>query len=99
MNPIPLELRKNSFNYKQIARTEKKAIYEQRTDEGVLIAYEIFKIKQVKEWVMADKTIEAHEKFPSDNDFGVLAWTVGRDFDYAMRRYNDLQTDLQIKDI
>ncbi len=97
MNILPLELKKNGYFYKQIARTDKKAIYEQRTEQGTLISYEIFKIKVYADFILGGRIVPAHEKFPSDNDFGVLAYTVGRNLDYAMKRYDELQTEKELE--
>jgi hypothetical protein len=89
MKTLQETLRKNAFDYRLIERTEVKAIYEQ-SDNGELIAYEIFKIKIVPECILGGNIIESHEKFPSDNDFGITAWTVGTNFESAMDKYNSL---------
>lgn len=47
MKRLPIVLRKNGFDYKQIKREEKKAIYEQSKD-SIALAYEVFKVKIAK---------------------------------------------------
>lgn len=90
MRKLDRSVRKNGFHYNLIERTSNKAIYSQGF-EGKIIGHEVFKIEVVKETVLFGKAIPEREKFPSDNDFGVTAWSCGMDLDKAMQRYNELE--------
>ena len=80
---------KKGFVYELICRDNNKAIYSQ-SFQGKIISYEVFKIKVVKESVIFGKTVEEHEKFPSDNDFGITAWSC-RSIDKARNIYDSLK--------
>ena len=80
MEKLPLELKKNGFDYKQVKRTEKAAMYAQYMTGGtLLISYEVFLIQEQKEsdTVMWGKAIHYDNKelFPSDEAFGKTAWS------------------------
>lgn len=87
MKKLDKVLEKNGFLYTQLARQDTKAIYQQqdKITEKVL-SYEVFKIKVVKDSEVFGAFVEEHEKFPSNNDFGITAWSV-RDKEKAFRRY------------
>lgn len=90
MKKLEHKIRKNGFNYHLIIRDENKALYDQRDDRDVLHGHEIFKIQKVKEKEVFGKLVEAHEKFPSDRDFGITAWSVGIDRNVAICKYEKL---------
>lgn len=67
---------KNTFHYELVVRDDDVAIYKQRLRPGEgCLAYEVFKIKKVKECVIVGKKVEAHEAGPSNEDFGRIAWS------------------------
>lgn len=71
------EVRKNGFDYKLIKRDDEKCIYAQYND-GLIIAYEIFKTKNSKPHPKSLEDIKNYdfvETFPTDEEFGVRAWT------------------------
>ena len=90
---LPLKLRYNGFNYIQVLRGESTCIYEQEVIEDVRY-YEVFEIKVQNVRTIKvegiEKYIEAHEIFPSNENFGDWAWTY-RIFDEAMVKYNELE--------
>jgi len=88
MQILPVILRKNGFDYSQVLRDEKKAIYCQHVTPN-LEYFEVFKIQTHLERVFKGGTIPAGESFPSNEGFGVTAWTY-RTLEKAMVKYNTL---------
>lgn len=89
MQILPLEFRKNGYNYTQVSREERKAIYCQDVNSTVPY-FEVFKIRVRPESVFRGKTIPEHEAIPGNEDFGKTAWTF-RSLAKAMRFYQDLK--------
>lgn len=76
MKPLDNTFSKNTFHYELVIRSGDVAIYKQRLRPGVgCLAYEVFKVKKVKECVIMGKKVEAHEAGPSNEDFGYIAWS------------------------
>lgn len=80
MKLLPLEIKKNGFMYKQIKRTENAAFYSQNIEnDEIPVAYEVFQIRQQKESVSnmggVEIVFKAKELFPSDEQFGLTAWS------------------------
>lgn len=73
--PLPLQLRKNGYDYKQVKRNEHAAIYEQ-SDDGIFIAYEVFAIETQEASERNGIKYEAKELFPHNERFGKKAWSV-----------------------
>jgi hypothetical protein len=88
--PLPLELKKNGFVYKQIKRGEKSALYEQ-LDENIVQGHEIFLLKVQPPCIIFKKEYEAKEIFPSNESFGLWAWSVGTDLEYAKNRFLQIE--------
>jgi len=90
MQKLSSEIKHKIFDYKLLERNEHCAMYSQNF-EGELIGIEVFAIKIQKETdiVMGGNTIHLIEKelFPSDNDFGVTAFSVGKDMVKANKRF------------
>ena len=91
MKQLPIELKKNSYTYRQLERTESKAIYEQRMGNKI-IAYEVFLIKSHDGYTLAGNYIEPAETYPHNEAFGVSAWTV-MPLARAMEKYTNLCTE------
>lgn len=68
MKPLPKELKKKGFTYRQVVKTPKGYIYSQTHPSGTLIGYEVFLHKE--------NTRHNCVSFPGDNAFGVWAWSV-----------------------
>ena|ERR1700723_3931814 len=91
MKQLEKTITRKGFLYTQIDRTDEKAIYSQHyIDGGQLIGHEIFYIKIQKEGEFKGIHFEEKEHFPNDNDFGVIAWSVGKDLERAMKKYDNL---------
>lgn len=82
---------KKGFVYTLLERTNEKAIYSQHDENGKLIGHEIFLIQIAKENEAFGTVFPERERYPNDNDFGVTAWSVGRDLDVAMTKYANLE--------
>lgn len=87
---LPVELRKNKYDYKLFQRGNKACIYKQM-DNGKVIGYEVFLIKYTKARLMPNgDTISAHEKFPGNEDFGKTAWSC-KELERAIKRFLHLE--------
>jgi len=73
--PLPLRFEKNGFLYWQICRTDKAAIYEQRTKDGRSIFYEVWKIRRRPARVIGNTSMPAHETGPTSEQWGREGWT------------------------
>ncbi len=74
---IPLgNFSKNGFHYELVTRHDDLAIYKQRLRPGAgCLAFEVIRVKKVKECVMFGKIIEAHESSPGNAEWGISGWT------------------------
>lgn len=82
---------KKGFVYTLLERTKEKAIYSQHDENGNLIGHEIFLIQIAKENEAFGTVFPERERYPTDNDFGITAWSVGRDLGKAMYKYSQLE--------
>jgi len=89
MKPLEKTIKKNVFIYEQLNRNDVYAIYAQFYN-GDLIGHEVFKINKYQEREISGVKIEAHEAMAGDNQFGITAWSTGRDYNNALNKYNDL---------
>ena len=93
---LPLRLRKNDHDYKQVRRGMRSCVYEQKY-EGRLIGWEVFLIKVAPKEEIHGYHYPDREVYPCDEDFGYKAWTF-RDYDRAIERFDYLesQTDSEL---
>ena len=94
MEKLPEIIKKNNYEYHQLKRNDKAALYSQNLPGGELpIAYEAFEIRFLKEGtaVIGGVTINYVEKelFPSDEEFGKTAWSFQK-FENAEKCFNGL---------
>jgi hypothetical protein len=96
MRPLPQKLRRNGFNYTLICRGRRSFIYAQHVTPSVTY-YEVFRLKisSPKTIMMDGKkiVIEAAERFPTNESFGVWAWSI-RGLDKAMEKFKELENEL-----
>jgi hypothetical protein len=71
MKTLPTTFKKNGWNYRQVKRVGRFAIYSQ----GGGVAYEVFKIRRNPTRVIKGHTVDAHEAVPPDSVWGQEAWT------------------------
>jgi hypothetical protein len=79
---------KDGFTFTQIKREGRVCIYEQVPDGGEFIAYEVIIIKYKKERQINGKVLPAQEAYPSDSDWGKLAWTL-KTLEKAKERFSE----------
>lgn len=65
---------KRGYEYRQVKRSDRVAMYEQRKD-GRLHAYEVFRIQVHDARMMGDKLLQAGEAPPPDEQWGKKGWT------------------------
>ena len=94
-------IHKSIFQYELIQRNQHFAIYAQYLDDEI-IAYEVFRIKTQKAQVFTrgGKTIILQEKelFPSNEDFGYIAFTCGN-LARAEERFAQMTSEYLVKQI
>ena len=92
IQPLPLKLSKNGFNYTQVLRGERSCVYEQMYfEEQGIKYYEVFLIKIQPQRKAFDKEYPAKERFPNDEAFGKWAWSF-RNYEDAKWRFDELET-------
>lgn len=95
VKPLPEELIKNNFRYKQIMRNDHKALFEQKyRNSDTVVAFELFQIKhRTKQDPITGNSILC-ETFPHNEAFGESAWSLSADgkdaLKKAIKRYNKL---------
>lgn len=80
MKELELSIRKNGFDYEQVARTAFGYVYSQRS-EGKIIAYEVFRRKENTQFNCIS--------FPGNEAFGSWSWTY-KNITEALHRLNQL---------
>ena len=89
MKTLPINLRKNGFDYTQVLRNDKYAVYRQYVTPEIEY-FEVFIIKTHPERFFKGRIIQASESFPGNEAFGKTAWTF-QNLAKAMSKYNSLQ--------
>ena len=94
--PIATEFRHDGFNYKQIAREDDVAIYEQKWTgcSNPSVAHEVVRIRRHDGFEIGGKVIEPAEVYPRSEAWGVDGFTV-TDRDVAFARLKRLQKGLE----
>ena len=90
---LPTRFQHHGFDYRQIAREEKAAIYEQRWTGCAeqSLCYEIIRIRPREGFQIGGRFIEPSEVYPNSEAWGVAAWTV-RDKEAAFRKFREMAT-------
>lgn len=87
---LPLNFRKNGFDFHQIWREGDKAIYKKTHDSAPdHPSFETIRIKTHDGYVIAGKTVEPAECYPSHEEWGTHGWTY-TDLDKAKERFGKL---------
>ena len=79
MNLLADKLRKNAYNYTKHHTDEDFYVYAQHLSEkgeDQIIAFEVFERKEVKARTLEWGNVTAHEAFPSDEAFGIWAFSI-----------------------
>ena len=89
MRILENEINKNGFQYTCVLRGFKAFVYVQHQN-GLPIAYEVFKRKINKDYEIAGVKIEGGEAFPGNEAFGKWAWSYKSESD-AIKKFQDLE--------
>ena len=75
--PLPQEFRHDGFTYRQIAREENAAIYEQRWSgcQTPSVAYEVIRIRRREGFQIRGRFVEPAEVYPKSEAWGVDGFT------------------------
>lgn len=99
MRELEINIRKNQFDYKQVAATEKAYIYSQSfkgTDK--VLAYEVFERRENKPYTIAGNEISAAVAFPHNEAFGQWAF-VYTSFEKAQVKFSELNAKVKKTDV
>lgn len=91
MTTLPLKLAVGGFDLRQIKRDGRAAVYEQ-SQRGVVVAYEVVVVKVHPAATIMGREYQEREGYPSNEDWGLLAWTC-LDRARAMERFYALVAD------
>jgi hypothetical protein len=76
MKPLDAVITRTGFIYTQLQASDKAYLYEQKDkNTGLVVGYEVFKHRENKEHEIAGNVIAASVAFPSNESFGLWAWT------------------------
>lgn len=81
MKILPTQYSKQGFDNYQIVRNEHAAIYARWRNE-ILVGYEVIKIKIGKDFQFNEIRFEGGEQLPSNESFGLWAWSFMSQPDY-----------------
>lgn len=88
MNPLPTTFRDGGFEFRQLERVGRVAVFEKRKG-GLDVSFKVVRIRQVPETTMFGRTVPAHEAMPSSEQWGLYGWTC-RDKGAAFRKSQEL---------
>lgn len=89
MKPLPAQFKSGGFDFEQIDRDGLIALFR-KTKEGMEnVCYEVVRIQECKQWVIAGNTVPAHEAMPGNEKFGVDGFAY-RDKDQAKKRFSKM---------
>ncbi|HWX16595.1 MAG TPA: hypothetical protein VNY07_08415 [Chthoniobacterales bacterium] len=89
--PLPLQFRRDGFNYRQIARKGNAAIYEQTWSgcRNPSISYEVIRIRRRDGFQIGGRFVEPAEVYPNSEAWGLDGFTV-TDKDAAFAKLREL---------
>lgn len=89
---------KKGFQYDQLLREDMLAMYSQKSNiSGLIVAYEVIKIKTAPAHERGGVPFPAMELYPSDEQFGLNGWSFGNygdlyiSYDKALQKFNQLK--------
>src|SRR5262245_42684321 len=76
--PLPIRVRRNGFDYRQIAREGDAALYEQRWNGCAerSVCYEVIRIKRRDGFQIGGRFVEPAEVYPNSEAWGVNGFTL-----------------------
>ena len=89
--PLPKEILRNGFSYRQIARQGDAAIYEQTWNgcRNPSVSYEVIRIRRRKAFQIGGRFVEPAEIYPNSEAWGTDSFTF-TDKDAAFAKLRDL---------
>ena len=78
MKTLRTTFKQGGFDFEQVARENNVAVYRKtkRSAVGTLIeGYEVIKVGKRGERTAFGKTLEATERYPSNEEWGITGWT------------------------
>jgi hypothetical protein len=90
MKIIEKEFTYKNFNYKQLLRDGKIAIYQQTLKGGQKFNYEVVIIEEHNGYEIAGNKFPPSEMYPSSNQWGVKGFTF-TDYDDALVKFKKLK--------
>jgi hypothetical protein len=87
---VPRKLRFHGFDYIQVCRGERSAVYHQ-TYDGKTVGYEVFILQKEPATTLYGKFYPSHERWARDRDWGKTAWSCFT-LEEAMLKYNRIKT-------
>jgi hypothetical protein len=89
--PLPLQFRRDGFQYRQIAREGDAAIYEQTWNgcPNPRVCYEVIRIRRRERFEIAGRFVEAAEAYPNSEAWGTDGFTV-TDKEAAFRKLREI---------
>jgi hypothetical protein len=75
--PLPIQFRRDGFNYRQIARERDAAIYEQTWSgrSNASVCYEVIRIRRREGFQIDGRFVEPAEVYPKSETWGVDGFT------------------------
>jgi hypothetical protein len=75
--PLPIRFRRDGFDYRQIAREQDAAIYEQRWSgrSNASVCYEVIRVRRREGFQIDGRFVEAAEVYPNSEAWGVDGFT------------------------
>ena len=96
MKILEKEFSSKGFDYKQVYRDGKYAIYEQTKKGWKLKNYEAIIIESHNGYELGGQKIPASEVYPSTTQWGVKGFTL-LDYDAALEKINKLKKQIPLK--
>lgn len=91
MKPLPETRKKSNCYYRQVKRSARTAMYSlSYSENGKIVGFDVFKIIIKPAGIVLGKQIPEREHFPSDEEFGSIAWSFTTR-ETAEVKYNDLE--------
>ncbi len=99
MKPLEKHYKKNGYAFNLVTRIDDVAIYEQIIPEiGRIGGYEVFRVVKHPEKNINGRIIEARESTPSNEQWGVLGFSVSSISEAKARMAQLLRKDIEAKD-
>ena len=91
MQTLETELRVQTRSLKQIARVGQVAMYELRTQSGMLLGYEVIVIRIRPAEEAFGHSYPERERYPRDEEWGLYGWTfTTKELQSAHQRFKNL---------